>query len=109
RAQAGHDLPSLRVGAGGGGEHERGGAVGDLRGVPGRDRAALGEGGAQTGEGGRSGVGADALVGGDLERLPATLRHGDRDDLLGQQLLRGGGALVGKGRDPVLVLARDLE
>ena len=57
------------------------------------------------------GVGADALVAGDDDRVARALRDLDRDDLLGERarLPRRVRALVRARRPRVLVLARDAE
>ena len=63
-------------------DDDRGGAVGDLRGGAGGDRAVLAEGRAQAAERGGRGVGADALVALEDDRVALALRDRDRDDLV---------------------------
>ena len=63
--------------------HDRAGAVGDLRGGAGGDRAVRGRTRGAAGQRLRGGVGPHALVGVEDHRLAAPLRDGDRRDLLG--------------------------
>src|SRR5690606_27979690 len=89
-------------------EDHGGGTVADGGRVPGGDGSAFDEGGPQAGEGLGGGVGPHAFVGVDDGVALASL-DGDGRDLLGDEVMRGGGALVRRGGDFVLFLARDGE
>ena len=95
------------------GRHDDDGAaaVGDLRGVAGRDRAVLVEGRLQGAERLGRGAGPHTLVGVDEQRVALALGHLDRDDLFGQPafLGRGGGLLVAGRSEGVLALTRDAD
>ena len=107
RADLGEPLEPELLGLGLAHHDHRGGAVGDLRGRAGGDGAVLAERGAQLGQRLGGGVAADALVLRDDERVALALRDLDRDDLVVEDtVLPGlGGALVGAGRELVLLLA----
>ncbi len=83
------------------------GTVGDLRGRPRRDRAVGGERRTEPAERLGGGVGADALVGGEHDRVALALRDLYRGDLLVEDpvLRRLRGELVGAGGECVLLLA----
>ena len=92
--------------------HDNGtGAIRDLRGRASGDRAVLGEGRPQAGQPLDGGPRPHAFIGRDRQRLTAALRDRHRDDLLVEdaELLRGGGELVGPGRELVLLLAGDAQ
>src|SRR5699024_2853588 len=73
-----------------------GGAVGDLRGGTGRDRAVAVEGGAQLGQALRGGVRTHALVVREHDGVTLALRDLDGNDLVVEQ------ALLGRGRGPLV-------
>ena len=100
RVRAGDDAVSTDLGEPGeteflslGTAHDdhRGCAIGDLRGRSGRDGAVLGEGRAQAGKRLHGGVGADALVTREDDRVTLALGDLHGDDLLVEDtcLLRG--------------------
>jgi hypothetical protein len=98
------------LGFGAGHDDDGGGAVGDLRGRPGRHGAVGGERRAQLGQRRGGGAFPYALVVGDRQRIALTLRHGHRDDFVVEQpvLPRGQGPLVGPRGVGVLLLAREV-
>src|SRR3954451_20785740 len=91
--------------------HDHGaGAVGDLRGRGGGDRAVLGERRAQSRQRLGRGVAAHALVLAHHDRVALALRDRDRHDLVVEEtVLPGfGGLLVRAGRESILLLAGQL-
>src|SRR5882757_6602218 len=91
--------------------HDRGGAVGDLRGGPGSDGAIGGEGGAKPRQPLGGGLAPHAFVRVHDLRVALALRHGDWRDLLREQPFGRGlrGPLVRAGGELVLILAGQLE
>ena len=90
------------------GQHQRGGAVRNRRGVGGGDRAVLGEGGLQRRDFG--GVGLARLLVDRDDLIPLAARDGDRDDLALERAAvdRGVGATQALDRIAVLILAAEL-
>ena len=98
-----------RLRFGGRHHHQRRRAVVDARGVAGRHRAVLGEGGPQLGDGFVGRAGADVLVVGD-DDVALAARDGHRDDLVLEPagLLRRLGLVLRSDGEIVLLLAADL-
>src|SRR6476620_11297928 len=88
-----------------------GGAVGDLRGGPGRDRAVLAEGRTEPPQALRGGVRPDPLVGPELDRVALALRDRDRHDLVVEEavLPRLRGELVAARGVLVLLVPGELQ
>ena len=90
--------------------HDRGGAVGDLRRRTGGDGAVLAERGLQPSQRFGGGVGADALVLGELDRVALALRDLHRHHLVGEDAVFPcrGGLLVRLRSELVLLGAGEL-
>src|SRR5690606_14185820 len=90
--------------------HDRGRPVGDLRRRTGGDGAVFAERRLEPGQRFEGGVGPDALVLEELDRVALALRDLDRNDLVGEDavLPRRGGLLVRPDRELVLLLAGEL-
>ena len=103
-ADDGQVLQSVVLGEFAGRQDQGGGAVGQGRGVAGRDGAVGDERGPQAGQGFDGRVGADAFVGGHDHGIALALLDADGCDLVVEDpVLRGdGGALVRLGGDVVL-------